>query len=92
MLQIPCPWCGLRDEIEFAPRGEVVPRPDPNISSDRDWAAYLYERGNVRGWLREYWAHTYGCAQLFIIRRDSLTTEVTPDEHCPGAMDERQRQ
>jgi sarcosine oxidase subunit delta len=80
MLQIPCPWCGLRDEIEFAPRGEVVTRPDPQLATDREWVAYLFERGNARGWLREYWMHTHGCGQLFVIRRHNVTNDVTADE------------
>jgi len=77
MLQIPCAFCGLRDEIEFVCRGEVAARPaDPMTTSDQDWAAYLYERDNPRGWLREYWLHVHGCAQLTLVRRNSLTNEV----------------
>jgi sarcosine oxidase subunit delta len=76
VLQIPCPWCGLRDEREFTPRGEVVKRPDPATSSDAEWSAYLYQSGNARGWLREYWVHTHGCMQLFIVERHSVTHEM----------------
>jgi sarcosine oxidase, subunit delta len=76
VLQINCPWCGLRDEIEFTPRDEVIERPDPMTATDDIWTAYLYERGNTCGWLREYWLHVHGCGQLFIVRRHSMTQEI----------------
>jgi sarcosine oxidase subunit delta len=76
MLHLPCPWCGLRDESEFSYRGEVCRRPDPELASDAEWIAYLYYRGNVQGWLREYWAHTHGCHQLFVILRHTVTHEI----------------
>jgi heterotetrameric sarcosine oxidase delta subunit len=80
MLQIPCPWCGPRDEIEFAPRGPVSSRPDPSTASDLEWTTYLHQGDNTRGWLREYWVHLHGCGQLFIVRRQTLTNEVAPEE------------
>jgi heterotetrameric sarcosine oxidase delta subunit len=79
MLHLPCPCCGLRDESEFSYRGEVTVRPDPDLASDSEWIAYLYYRSNVRGWLREYWAHTHGCQQLFIILRHTVTHEIAAD-------------
>ena len=69
MLHIPCPWCGLRDEIEFTARGPVVSRPDPRTATDAQWATYLYHSPNPRAGLREYWVHTHGCGQLFVIDR-----------------------
>jgi sarcosine oxidase subunit delta len=76
MLLIPCPYCGLRDESEFSHRGEVVDRPNPDTASDAQWVQYLYYRSNVRGWQREYWVHTHGCLQLFVICRHTLTQEI----------------
>ena len=78
MLQIPCPWCGPRDEIEFIPRGPVASRPDPSTASDLEWTTYLYQGANTRGWLREYWVHTHGCGQLFVVTRQTLTNEIAP--------------
>ena len=78
MLQIPCPWCGPRDEIEFVPRGPVASRPDPSTASDLEWTTYLYQGANTRGWLREYWVHTHGCGQVFVVTRQTLTNEIAP--------------
>jgi sarcosine oxidase, subunit delta len=80
MLEIPCPWCGLREEREFSARGPVVARPDPDTASDAQWTAYLYQSPNARGRLREYWVHTHGCGQLFVIVRDTLTHEIALPE------------
>ncbi|MBA2933983.1 sarcosine oxidase subunit delta [Sphingomonas sp. CGMCC 1.13654] len=86
MLQIPCPWCGPRNEIEFLARGPVVARPDPDGADDAAWTAFLYRADNQRGWLREWWLHVHGCGQLFVIRRHSVTDEIGPaDEMAPGA-------
>ena len=79
MLYIPCPWCGPRDESEFSYRGDVRARPDPDTAIDAEWVGYLYHRHNVRGWLREYWSHTHGCQQLFIIQRHTVTHEIAAD-------------
>lgn len=76
MFQIHCPWCGPRDELEFSARGPVVERPDPRTASDAQWAAYLYYSPNTRGWLDEYWVHTHGCGQLFVICRHTVTHEL----------------
>ena len=55
MLLIRCPWCGPRDEVEFAIGGEAhIVRPeDPAAIDDRAWADYLFMRANPKGWLRE---------------------------------------
>jgi sarcosine oxidase subunit delta len=76
MLQLPCPWCGLRDESEFSHRGAVIARPNPGTATDLQWIDYLYFQSNVRGWQREYWAHTHGCQQLIVVRRDTRTNEI----------------
>ena len=51
MLQIDCPWCGPRDESEFAYGGEAhIKRPaNPDALSDAEWADYLFMRANPRG-------------------------------------------
>src|SRR5436309_1346964 len=55
MIQIPCPHCGRRDEIEFTYRGDAsVTRPngDAPVEAFHD---YVYTRGNPRGWHLEWW-------------------------------------
>jgi heterotetrameric sarcosine oxidase delta subunit len=78
MLRIPCPWCGERDETEFAYGGQAqVPYPaDPTTVSDAAWAEYLFVRDNPRGPFRERWAHTFGCGRWFDVTRDTRTNEI----------------
>jgi heterotetrameric sarcosine oxidase delta subunit len=80
MLQIPCPWCGVRDEAEFRYKGDAgVARPSLDGAADVSPAdiaafhAYVYERSNARGWHLEWWLHTAGCRQLLRVRRHTLT-------------------
>lgn len=78
MIQIPCPWCGRRDEQEFSYFGEEdVTRPkDPASVSDATWAEYLYFRNNPRGPIKELWLHSAGCRSWFTISRDTVTNEI----------------
>jgi sarcosine oxidase, subunit delta len=78
MLQIPCPWCGPRDEIEFVCGGQShIARPGPwNEVDDKAWGAYLFMRTNPRGVLRERWAHAVGCRQWFNVARDTVTHNI----------------
>jgi len=76
MLQIACPYCGVRDEEEFRYGGEShVARPGPE-ASDAAWADYLYNRTNPKGVQRERWLHAYGCGRWFNMARDTITHEV----------------
>lgn len=77
MLYIECPWCGWRDESEFAYGGEAhIARPkDPEALSDAQWADYLYMRTNPRGPHRERWVHAAGCRRWFNAVRDTETCE-----------------
>jgi len=80
MLRIPCPWCGVRDEIEFRYRGDAsVIRPDADAGLDA-FTAYTYERGNHLGWHLEWWLHVGGCRKLLKVVRHTLTHEI----HCVG--------
>ena len=78
MLLIPCPWCGPRDEDEFACGGQShIARPGPPESvSDAEWSAYLFERINPKGVHYERWVHRFGCRQWFNLARDTVTHEV----------------
>lgn len=87
MLQIPCPWCGPREEIEFRHGGEGVSIPAQ--STDAEWARVLYSRRNPAGAQEERWVHVHGCRQWFHVVRDTLTHEITGsrrlDEPPPAA-------
>ena len=75
MLEINCPWCGPRDQVEFTCGGEAhIARPDePEKLSDSDWADYLFYRKNPKGRHHEQWCHTAGCRRWFNAQRDTVT-------------------
>ena len=76
MLQIPCPWCGIRDESEFSYGGESgVIRPSPEID-DSGWSRYLFVRVNPKGISHERLFHAFGCRQWFNVVRDTVTHEI----------------
>lgn len=79
MQNIPCPFCGPRDEAEFRCGGQThITRPEPEKASDEEWATYLYVRDNPRGWARERWLHAHGCRQWFNLVRNTLTHQLGP--------------
>jgi sarcosine oxidase subunit delta len=75
MLLIPCPYCGLRPEIEFAYGGQAhIARPGrPQDLDDESWAAFLYTRANEKGVHAERWRHARGCGRFFNALRDTTT-------------------
>ena len=75
MLLIRCPWCGLRDEIEFRYGGQAHVRypEDADGLSDEAWADFLFMRDNPRGPFRERWYHVHGCRRWFNAVRDTGT-------------------
>jgi heterotetrameric sarcosine oxidase delta subunit len=76
MLNIPCPYCGPRDETEFTYGGPShVARPDLD-STDRAWTRYLYTRQSTKGPYRERWLHSFGCGRWFNVFRDTMTHEI----------------
>ena len=79
MLLIPCPWCGRRDESEFACGGEAhTARPaDPDAVSDAEWADYLFMRTNPKGAHRERWVHVHGCGRWFNVARHTVTHDIS---------------
>ena len=78
MLQIVCPWCGPRDEREFACGGEAhIARPaDPAALDDRAWADYVFMRKNPKGVHFERWHHSHGCRRWFNVARSTVTHEI----------------
>jgi sarcosine oxidase, subunit delta len=76
MMQLPCPWCGVRDENEFVCGGTThISRP-PLEASDAQWGAYLFLRDNPKGIHRERWRHAYGCGRWFNLARDTVSHAV----------------
>lgn len=78
MLQVECPYCGVRDETEFAFGGEAhTVRPEnPAAVSDVEWADYAFFRNNPKGVHLERWRHAYGCGQWFNMVRDTVSHEI----------------
>ncbi|MFT5393941.1 MAG: heterotetrameric sarcosine oxidase delta subunit [Gammaproteobacteria bacterium] len=78
MLQIRCPWCGDRAQIEYRYAGDAArERPDGLESGDFDaWYEHVYLRANPRGPHEEYWQHVGGCRQHVKVLRDTATHEI----------------
>ena len=76
MIQIPCPFCGLRNSSEFGHAGEPKQRPDVATTTRQEWRHYLYVRENPLGWVRETWFHRSGCRRFIEVERHTGTNEV----------------
>jgi len=78
MYIIECPWCGERDQSEFAAHGEAhIARPtDPASLSDQQWGDLLFFRNNPKGLHFERWNHVHGCRRWFNIARNTATYEL----------------
>jgi len=73
MLQIRCPYCGDRDEIEFSYGGQaaVAYPADRDSLTDEQWAQFLFFRDNPKGRFAERWVHTHSCRRWFDVVRDT---------------------
>ncbi len=89
MLRIPCPYCGIRDQVEFRFGGErrASRPPCPDQLGDGEWAEYLFYRDNVKGRHEELWVHSHGCRQWFYVARDTYTHEITGSSRIGEAVD-----
>ena len=78
MLLITCPYCGQRDESEFACGGEAhIARPlQTDTLTDQQWGDYLFMRKNPKGVHYERWMHAKGCRRYFNVARDTVTHEI----------------
>ncbi len=74
MLLIPCPFCGPRNELEFAHAGEAHLSRQPDDGDDA-WGAFLYARSNKKGIHAERWRHLNGCGRYFNALRDTTTDQ-----------------
>lgn len=76
MMQLRCPWCGMRSSSEFRYSGNVRPRPEPAQATSREWREYLYFPENPSGMVTETWYHRMGCRRFFTVERDTVTNEA----------------
>ena len=77
MLRIDCPFCGMRDETEFAYIGDAkAHRPDGEASA-QEFYEYVYLRDNPRGAHVEMWQHTGGCRAFVKAARNTQTHVIT---------------
>ena len=86
MLMIPCPFCGPRNESEFAYGGPATPRrpDDPAAVGDADWVDYLTVPDNPVGPVRETWWHRHGCGRWVTITRHTVSHEILDEGHDDG--------
>ena len=79
MLKIACPWCGERDELEFAYGGQahIAYPKNPHALADEEWAQYIFMRDNPKGVFHERWMHRHGCRRWFNLTRHTVTHEIT---------------
>ncbi len=70
-----CPLNGPRSISEFACFGEVGEMPEPNQTSDEDWADFIWMSNNTAGVVREWWCHT-ATNFWFIAERNTVTDEI----------------
>lgn len=72
MMQINCPHCGPRAQIEFTYERTV----DSVVAIDAapdEAMKRLYERANPRGIDDEIWRHTFGCRGWMVLSRNRVT-------------------
>jgi sarcosine oxidase subunit delta len=74
-MRLTCPICGDRDRREFYYRGAVLERPGAEASGDA-WQAYVHERENPAGVVREHWCHAGGCGAWLEVERDTVSHVV----------------
>jgi len=74
MLQINCPWCGVRAETEFTCGGEggIVRPTATETLTDEQWGDYVFMRKNPKGVHHEQWRHSSGCGRWFNALRDTV--------------------
>ena len=75
MLEIRCPWCGPRAEIEFIYGGEGgIARPSTSEEmTDEQWGEFVFMRSNPKGLHHEQWRHSSGCGRWFNALRHTVT-------------------
>jgi sarcosine oxidase subunit delta len=75
MKLIRCPVNGLRNIDEFQSFGPARGTPDPDTTSDADWARHLFRADNRKGVVVEWWRHVPSNS-FFMAERDVVTNEI----------------
>jgi len=75
MKILECPLNGPRPIQEFHFGGEVRVMPDPDATTDEDWAGYVFHRHGTPGVKKEWWYHVPS-GTWFLAERDTRTDEV----------------
>jgi sarcosine oxidase subunit delta len=70
-----CPVNGARPVSEFTYWGEMRTIPDPQTSTDDEWADYVFCRNGAAGIKKEWWCHT-SSNTWFIVERDTAKDRV----------------
>lgn len=77
-MLIPCPFCGHRDQAEFAYGGPARALPElDGQDGTHAWRTALYSGYNPRGPVTELWFHANGCESWIQITRDTVTHRIT---------------
>lgn len=76
MMQITCPHCGPRAQVEFVYERTVDSVVDLGAVPD-DAMTTLFTRNNPRSVDEEIWRHTYGCRAWMVITRHRVTNEIS---------------
>ncbi len=84
MLRIPCPFCGPRNETEFAYGGPLKARrpDDASALDDAAWIEYLTVPENPLGPVRERWWHVRGCGLWITLTRDTRSHDLVDGEQA----------
>ena len=80
-----CPFCGPRDETEFAfgaEAGKARPEPAAEVPAQA-WGEYLHFGDNPKGSTREIWLHLT-CGAFFAMERDTMSHAVAASHSLRG--------
>jgi sarcosine oxidase subunit delta len=58
--------------------------PDPDATTDMDWALYLFRHANQRGVIEEWWRHVPS-NHFFLAQRDTGTNEILRTYNLPAS-------
>ena len=86
MIRIDCPFCGLRDHVEFSYEGDATVTYPALDAPEDDWFEAVFLRENPRGPHRELWRHIYGCGSFLEVERDTVTHEIGAVRLCHPGM------
>lgn len=75
MKILTCPMNGPRNIDEFQYLGPLRTSPDPEATSDRDWARHLFRAENRPGLMVEWWRHRPS-NYVFLAERHTVTNQV----------------